>query len=243
MSKGERRRIRDRDGPLCCPHTGGCGTSVTLSNSNIDHIVPQSYCKSEGIPNHSGPWNKQLSHPRCNNQKAGRVSGIPLFTCLCHYFQVEADGHLYLNYGYESEPVVKILFRENFVQGSDSPSARAGQESLQIDFTVDDPSLPVDRRTFTVESTMSDKVKGPVEVGARGIRTPNADRAGWFFQRIDPQDAPLYNIYQRKPRSVHEGVGYEYPIVRNARSQCDLWHNEIRAMFPSYMVPVLDERR
>lgn len=244
MSKGERRKLRDRDGGLCCPHTGGCGLTITLKGSNIDHIIPQSYCKSEGIDDYSGVWNKQLSHPQCNNTKAGRVSGITLFACLCHYFQVEQGGHLYLYFDHESrESVERVMLRQNFVQGSNQTErSKHGQPSMRVSFAVDDPSLPADRRNFSVESTMSVEMPGVPQVGSRVTTKPNAERAGFFLQMINALDVPLFNVYQRKPRYVHDGLGYGYPESRNARSRSTLWHKEIRAMFPPHMTDVLDVR-
>ncbi len=238
----EKERLKQRDGDLCSPHTGGCGLELDLEFATIDHIIPQGYCKSEGIGKYFERWNKQLAHSRCNNLKAGRVSGLPVFSCLCHYFQVESDNHLYLYYHYETDRPVAVLFRENFVLGTGRQErGRKGQKTMSLEFLVDDQSLPKDRRAFSIEHTMSvDEMPGVPQVGDRIRPRPNANRAGFFFQRINPMDVSLFNIYQRKPLRVLESEGYEYPELRNARMQSDSWHVELQDMFPPHFTPEED---
>ena len=104
-----------RDGYICGIHVGGCGMRIrNRADATVDHIFTKSFFKDreDNIrPKHyNQEWNCQPMHRECNSKRGGQMYGFPLFTCSCHWLQMEhtSSGHvLMLHYGRKvSIPVI-----------------------------------------------------------------------------------------------------------------------------------------
>ena len=87
-------RLLPRDNYLCGIHVGGCGKPIpNRKAATVDHIFTQSFFKDreDGVEkkHYNEDWNLQPMHHACNNERGGQIYGFPLFTCSCHWLQIE----------------------------------------------------------------------------------------------------------------------------------------------------------
>ena len=100
-------RLLHRDNYLCGIHIDGCGSKIpSRAEASLDHIFTRSFFKDreEGITgaDYNRDWNCQPMHKECNTKRGGQIYGFPLFTCTCHWLQIDRTpaGHvLTLHYG------------------------------------------------------------------------------------------------------------------------------------------------
>ena len=70
------------------------------ADASLDHIFTKSFFKDreDGIrPKHyNEEWNCQPMHQECNIKRGGQIYGFPLFTCSCHWLQIDrtSKGHV-----------------------------------------------------------------------------------------------------------------------------------------------------
>ena len=90
-----------RDGHLCEIHIGGCGMRIrNRAEASLDHIFTKSFFKDREVgirPKHyNEEWNCQPMHQECNTKRGGQIYGFPLFTCSCHWLQIDrmSKGHV-----------------------------------------------------------------------------------------------------------------------------------------------------
>ena len=101
--KGSQRlsRLLPRDDHLCGIHVGGCGKQIrNRTEATVDHIFTQSFFKdredSIRPKDYNNDWNLQPMHQQCNHGRGGQIYGFPLFTCSCHWLQIDVTpkGHV-----------------------------------------------------------------------------------------------------------------------------------------------------
>ena len=70
------------------------------TEATVDHIFTRSFFKDreDNIrPKHyNQEWNCQPMHRECNSKRGGQIYGFPLFTCACHWLQIDrtSKGHV-----------------------------------------------------------------------------------------------------------------------------------------------------
>ena len=94
-------RLLPRDDHLCGIHVGGCGKRIrNRTEATVDHIFTQSFFKdredSIRPKDYNKDWNLQPMHQQCNHGRGGQIHGFPLFTCSCHWLQIDGTpkGHV-----------------------------------------------------------------------------------------------------------------------------------------------------
>ena len=119
-------RLLKRDDHLCGIHFGGCGREIkNRGKGTVDHIFTRSFFKHREIsiePKvYNKDWNCQPMHFECNNHRGGQIYGFPLFSCTCHWLQLELGTEgphiLVLHYKYHKQKIEHPVSTEkhNFV--------------------------------------------------------------------------------------------------------------------------------
>ena len=90
-----------KDDHRCGIHVDGCRMKIrNRAAASLDHIFPKSFFKDreDSIrPKHyNKEWNCQPMHQECNSKRGGQIYGFPLFTCSCHWLQIDRTlkGHV-----------------------------------------------------------------------------------------------------------------------------------------------------
>lgn len=187
MGRNNRKRLSyllSRDKFRCGLHTGGCGKRIlNRADASIDHIVTKSFFKDREDSirprDYNQYWNCQPMHQACNAKRGGQIYGFPLFTCSCHWLQIEntSRGHvLTLHYKTdESERTFAVSTEEHrFVSGNIS----TGKYS----------SLFEGSSEVEISSVWS---MGQLKPGKKGIT--GKDQLGHALPRIDPEEVKLFN--------------------------------------------------
>ena len=173
-----------RDGYLCGLHVGGCRTQIrNRADASLDHIFTKSFFKDrkDGIrPKHyNEEWNCQPMHQECNTERGGQIYGFPLFTCSCHWLQIDrtSQGH-----------VLTLHYRTN--KGKSEFAVTMEEHS----FVFKNPSTG----KFSSELGGSPEVEitaigsmGRLKPGKKGIAGPG--QLGHAFPRIDPEEVHFFN--------------------------------------------------
>lgn len=114
-------RLLKRDGRLCGIHIGGCGQEIkNRTDATVDHIFTRSFFKDREVgirPRiYNRDWNCQPMHPKCNHQRGGQIYGFPLFSCSCHWLQIDRKPNrrhvLILHYKTEGEEIALSVSTE-----------------------------------------------------------------------------------------------------------------------------------
>ena len=173
-----------RDGHLCGIHVGGCGMRIrNRADASLDHIFTKSFFKDreDGIrPKHyNEEWNCQPMHQECNTNRGGQIYGFPLFTCSCHWLQIDrtSKGHvLILHYRTNrSKFAFRVTSEEySFVFGNLS----TGKFSAQFGGSPE----------IEISSLWS---MGQLKPGKKGIT--GKEQLGHAFPRIAPEEVQLFN--------------------------------------------------
>ncbi len=204
-----------RDGYLCGIHVGGCGKRIrNRADASLDHIFTKSYFKDreDAIrPKHyNQEWNCQPMHQECNAERGGQIYGFPLFTCPCHWLQIDrrSKGHvLTLNY-------------------------MTNKRRFAFEVTTEEHSFVFGKLStgkFRDEFGGSPQVEvsaigsmGQVKPGKKGIAGPG--HLGHAFPRMDLEEVDLFN--QLELRRI-EGSSSE-TIERFNRRMIPMWvHYEV----------------
>ena len=187
-----------RDDSLCGRHVGGCGMRIpSRADASLDHIFTRSFFKdredSIRPTDYNNYWNCQPMHRSCNNKRAGQIYGFPLFTCSCHWLQIERTrlGHvLRLHHKTTHGELVFAVSTEkhDFVFRNISTGAfrdvLGGQSEIEI---------------AGVWSM------GQRKLGKQGIT--GEGQSGHAFPRISPEEVPLFN--QLEIRRTVESISPE----------------------------------
>ena len=70
------------------------------AEASLDHILTKSFFKdredSVRPKDYNKDWNLQPMHQQCNHERGGQIHGFPLFTCSCHWLQIDGTpkGHV-----------------------------------------------------------------------------------------------------------------------------------------------------
>ena len=173
-----------RDGYLCGIHVGGCGLPIrNRADASLDHIFTKSFFKdgSSGMRqrDYNREWNWQPMHRECNTKRAGQIYGFPLFTCSCHWLQINetSKGHvLHLHYGNNGTGFVIAVTSEefNFVFNKLS----TGEFSSEFG-------------GITEVEVSSCWTMGKTKPGKRGIT--GKGHLGHALPRIAPEEVTLFN--------------------------------------------------
>ena len=177
-------QLLPRDGNLCGIHVGGCRMRIrNRADASLDHIFTKSFFKDrEGSirpKDYNKDWNCQPMHEECNNQRKGQIYGFPLFTCSCHWLQIDrtSQGHvLTLHFRTNRRKFAFTVSTEqhNFVSGNIS----AGKYSAQLGGSSE----------IEISSVWS---MGQLKPGKKGIT--GKGQLGHAFPRISPDEVPLFN--------------------------------------------------
>ena len=189
-----------RDGNLCGIHVGGCRTQIrNRADASLDHIFTKSFFKdredSIRQKDYNKDWNCQPMHQECNTKRSGQIYGFPLFTCSCHWLQIDrtSQGHvLTLHFRTNKHKFVFAVSTEQhqFVSGNIS----TGKYSAQLGGSSE----------IEISSVWS---MGQLKPGKKGIA--GKGQLGHAFPRISPDEVPLFNRLeiQRVEGSSSETIG------------------------------------
>ena len=131
-------------------------------------------------PNHyNKEWNCQPMHLECNTKRGGQMYGFPLFTCSCHWLQIDRTSKGY---------VLTLHYRKS-------------SGKLEFTVTTEENSF-VFRNLSTGEYAAqfggSSEVEisamwtmGQVKPGKKGMTGPG--QLGHAFPRLDPEEVHLFN--------------------------------------------------
>ena len=173
-----------RDGHLCGIHVGGCGMRIrNRADASLDHIFTKSFFKDreDGIrPQHyNEEWNCQPMHQECNTKRGGQIYGFPLFTCLCHWLQIDRTSKSHVLTMHYKTNKGKFEFT---VTGEEHSfvfrNLSTGEYSAEFGGS---PELEI-----TSMWSM-----GQLKPGKRGITGPG--HLGHAFPRIDQEEVHLFN--------------------------------------------------
>ena len=169
-------RLLPRDGHLCGIHLGGCGKPIrNRADASVDHIFTKSFFKdredSVRPKDYNEDRNCQPMHPECNKERGGQIYGFPLFTCSCHWLQVDrtVQGHvLTLHYRANARAFTFTVCTEkhNFVFRN--PSMGLGEVEISSIWTL-----------------------GQLPPGEKGIT--GKGHLGHALPRIAPEEVTLFN--------------------------------------------------
>ena len=173
-----------RDSYMCGIHVGGCGKRIrNRADASVDHIFTKSFFKDreDGIrPKHyNEEWNCQPMHKECNRKRGGQVYGFPLFTCSCHWLQIERIPQCH---------VLKIYHRK------DEHESAFQITSEKHDFVFRSISTGRFRDQFggspeiEISSLWS---MGQLKPGKKGIT--GKGQLGHAFPTIAPEEVQLFN--------------------------------------------------
>ena len=173
-----------RDGHLCGIHVGGCGMQISSrADASLDHIFTKSFFKDreDGIrPKHyNREWNCQPMHQECNTMRGGQILGFPLFTCSCHWLQIDrtSTGHvLTLHHKAKKKELVFNVTTER--HGFVFRNLSTGKFSAEFGGSSH----------VEISSSWS---MGQVKPGNKGITGPG--QLGHALPRIDPEEVDLFN--------------------------------------------------
>ena len=187
MGKNNRKLLRYliyRDRNRCGIHLGGCGKRIrNRSLASLDHIFTRSFFKDREDSirprDYNKSWNCQPMHQECNANRGGQIYGFPLFTCSCHWLQIDSTskGHiLKLHYGTDKIKIAVTVSTEEhkFVSGNIS----TGKYS----------SLFGGSSEVATSSVWS---MGQLKPGKKGIT--GKGQMGHALPRIDPEEVELFN--------------------------------------------------
>ena len=153
------------------------------ADASLDHIFTKSFFKDreDSIrPKHyNKEWNCQPMHQECNIKRGGQIYGFPLFTCSCHWLQIDptSEGHvLTLHYSTNKGKVEFTVTTEqhSFV----FKNLSTGEYSDQFGGSPE----------VEIGSMWS---MGQLKPGKKGITGPG--HLGHAFPRIDPEEVHLFN--------------------------------------------------
>ena len=189
-----------RDEYLCGIHVGGCGKTIrNRADASLDHIFTKSFFKDREDsvrPKHyNKEWNCQPMHQDCNSKRGGQIYGFPLFTCSCHWLQIDrtSKGHvLTLHYGKNR---AKFAFRVTTEEQSfvfRNPSTGKFHDQLGGSPEIE------------ISSIWS---MGQLKPGKKGIT--GKGQLGHVFPRVAPEEVPLFNQLeiQRVKGNSSETIG------------------------------------
>ena len=198
VSKGERSHKRmsnrkrlsyllNRDAHLCGIHVDGCGMPISSrAEASLDHIFTKSFSKDreDGIrPKHyNRDWNCQPMHQECNTKRGGQIYGFPLFTCSCHWLQIDrtSQGHiLKLHYRNSTRKLEFPVSTENHNFVCDNIST--GEYSSHFG----------DSSQVEVPGVWS---MGQLKPGKKGIT--GKGQLGHAFPRVAPKEVQLFNLLE-----------------------------------------------
>ena len=181
-------RLLNRDGHLCGIHIGGCGQEIrNRTHATVDHIFTRSFFKDRKVsirPRiYNRDWNCQPMHSECNHERGGQIYGFPLFSCSCHWLQIDrkSEGHhvLTLHYSTESDEVALSVStkEEDFVFGTQFSTGKSshlfgGAEHIDVNI-------------------MGMWSMGTVKPGRKGIT--GKGQLGHVFPRISPDEVKEFN--------------------------------------------------
>ena len=153
------------------------------ADASLDHIFTQSFFKDreESITptDYNREWNSQPMHKQCNNKRAGQIYGFPVFTCSCHWLQIDStsQGHVltlhYRTNESKSEYTV-VTEKHNFV----TENISTGKFSAELGGIS----------KIAISSVWS---MGQLKPGKKGIT--GEGQLGHAFPRIAPEEVPLFN--------------------------------------------------
>ena len=184
------------------------------ADASLDHIFTKSFFKDreDGIrPKHyNEEWNCQPMHQECNTERGGQIFGFPLFTCSCHWLQIDrtSKGH-----------VLTLHYRTN------KGEIEFAMTTEELSFVFKNPSTGKFSSEFggspEVEITAIGSM-GRLQPGKRGIAGPG--QLGHAFPRIDPEEVHLFN---RLELQRIEGISSETIENFNRRMSRILVHFEV----------------
>lgn len=192
MGKNSRKQtsyLLSRDRFRCGVHTGGCGERIlSRADASVDHIFTKSFFRDreDSIKprDYNQNWNCQPMHRACNAKRGGQIYGFPLFTCSCHWLQIDRrpKGHV-LTLHYRTKKVkcsIAVSTEDHdFVFGNLS-TGRRGEEfggSSEIG----------------VSGVWS---MGDLKPGKKGMT--GKSQLGHAFPRIDPEEVELFNQLEKQ---------------------------------------------
>ena len=177
-------KLLPRDGNLCGVHIGGCGMRMrNRADASVDHIFTKSFFKDreDSIrPKHyNQEWNCQPMHKECNSSRGGQIYGFPVFTCSCHWLQIDrtSEGHvLTLHYTKNRSKFTFHVTTEGHSFVFRNPSTGKFSDEFGGSSEVE----------ITSVGSM-----GQLKPGKKGIAGPG--HLGHAFPRIDPEEVLLFN--------------------------------------------------
>ena len=151
--------------------------------ASVDHIFTKSFFKDreDGIraKHYNKEWNCQPMHQECNTKRGGQIYGFPLFTCSCHWLQIDrtSKGH-----------VLTLHYRRN----KNKVAIQVVTEKHQF------VSRNISTGKFSSEFGGSPEVEisgvwsmGQLNPGKKGIT--GKGQLGHALPRIAPEEVPLFN--------------------------------------------------
>ena len=153
------------------------------ADASLDHIFTKSFFKDreDSIrPKHyNEDWNCQPMHQECNTRRGGQIYGFPVFTCSCHWLQIDRTlkGH-----------VLRLHYRTN-------------KSEVEFAVTTEEHSFVFKRIStgkYSAQLGGSPEIEissiwsmGQLKTGKKGIT--GKGQLGHAFPRIDPEEVQLFN--------------------------------------------------
>ena len=179
-------RLLLKDDHLCGTHVGGCGKQIpTRTEATVDHIFTKSFFKdgedSVRPQDYNKDWNLQPMHLQCNGERGGQIYGFPLFTCACHWLQIDRTpkGHV-------------LMLHHRIRIGKDESVFPVSTEKHNFVFNN------ISTGEFAAEVGGSTEVEiagvwsmGQVGLGKKGLT--GKGQLGHTFPRISPDEVQEFN--------------------------------------------------
>ena len=167
--------------------------------ASLDHIFTKSFFKdredSMQARDYNKDWNCQPMHQECNTKRGGQIYGFPMFTCSCHWLQIDRTlkGH-----------VLTLHYRT--IKGNFEFAVTEEEHS----FVFSNPSTGKYRALFGGNSEVEITgvwSMGNLKPGKKGIT--GKSQLGHAFPRIAPEEVQLFNRLeiQRIQGSSAETIG------------------------------------
>ena len=180
-------RLLLRDDHLCGTHVGGCGKQIpTRTEATVDHIFTKSFFKdredSVRPQDYNEDWNLQPMHLQCNHDRGGPIYGFPLFTCSCHWLQIDRTqkGH------------VLMLHHRNHRRGKDKTVFPVSTEEHNFVFNnISTGKFAAEFGGITEVGVAGIWSMGQVGPGKKGIT--GKGQLGHAFPRISLDEVQLFN--------------------------------------------------
>ena len=191
--------LLSRDGNLCGIHVGGCGILIpNRAAASLDHIFTKSFFKDREDSirprDCNKDWNCQPMHQQCNKNRGGQIHGFPLFTCSCHWLQIDRTPKAH---------VLTLHYRTN--KGKVEFAVTSEEHSFVF------PNLSAGKYSTLFEGSSQVEIAsvwsmGQLKPGKKGIT--GKGQLGHAFPRIAPEEVQVFNrleiqrIHGSRPETI-----------------------------------------